>query len=787
MVDIPTAAQRSGHPGHADHPAAPGKAKDPVCGMTVDMATARHRTHHAGSEYFFCGARCLERFTAEPARFVGASELPPPAAAEGALWTCPMHPEIVRDGPGSCPICGMALEPMTPTAGDESNPELTDMTRRFWVGTALSAPLLAMAMAEHVGPHSLHAAVTSPTAMWLQLILATPAVLWCGAPFFRRGWESLVNRSLNMFTLIALGTGVAYLYSLVAALAPGIFPHSFRMAEGGVPVYFEAAAVIVALVLLGQVLELRARSQTSSAIRALLDLAPKRARLVGDDGTEEDIALEAVVPGQKLRVRPGEKVPVDGVVIEGRSAVDESMVTGEPLPVEKAPGDKVTGATLNATGGFVMRAERVGGDTLLAQIVAMVAAAQRSRAPIQKLADAVSGWFVPAVVAVAIVTFVVWAAFGPPPAMGFALLNAVAVLIIACPCALGLATPMSIMVGTGRGAQLGVLVRNAEALELLERVDTLVVDKTGTLTEGKPRLVAVLPLAGLAEDELLRLAASLERGSEHALAAAIVAGAEARGIALAAPSEFRSETGKGAVGLVDGRQVAVGNAALMAGLGIDAAALAERAEPLRRQGQGVMLAAIDGRPAGLLAVADPIKESAREALAALREAAIRVVMLTGDSRATADAVASQLGIEEVFAEVLPDQKAAAIRQLQQRGGFVAMAGDGINDAPALAQAQIGIAMGTGTDVAIESAAVTLVKGDLRGIVRAQRLSRATMRNIRQNLFFAFVFNALAVPIAAGVFYPVFGLLLNPMIASAAMSLSSVTVIGNALRLRTARL
>ena len=593
-----------------------------------------------------------------------------------------------------------------------------------------------------------------------------------------------------MFTLIALGTGVAYLYSLVATVLPGIFPSSFRRAEGGVPVYFEAAAVIVTLVLLGQVLELRARSQTSSAIRALLDLAPKRARLVEPDGSERDVGLASVQPGQKLRVRPGEKVPVDGVVVEGGSAVDESMISGEPLPIEKGPGDKVTGATVNTTGGFVMRADRVGGDTLLAQIVAMVAAAQRSRAPIQKLADVVAGWFVPAVVAVAAVSFAVWAIFGPAPAMGFALLNAVAVLIIACPCALGLATPMSIMVGTGRGAQLGVLVRNAEALELLEKVDTLVVDKTGTLTEGKPKLVGVEPIGSVAEpaaeNELLRLAASLERGSEHPLAAAIVAGAEARGIALVAPSEFRSETGKGAVGTVGGRRIAIGNAALMADIGIDPMPLTATAEERRRQGQGVMLIAVDGKPAGLLAVADPVKESTKEALAALRDEGIRLVMLTGDSRATAEAVAKQLDIDEVLAEVLPDEKAAAIRSLQERGAFVAMAGDGINDAPALAQAQIGIAMGTGADVAMESAGVTLVKGDLRGIVRARRLSRATMRNIRQNLFFAFAFNALAVPIAAGVFYPVFGLLLNPMIASAAMSLSSVTVIGNALRLRAVR-
>jgi Cu+-exporting ATPase len=623
--------------------------------------------------------------------------------------------------------------------------------------------------------------------VWLQLALATPAVLWGGAPFFRRGWDSLRNRRLNMFTLIALGTGVAYVYSLVAALLPGLFPASFRMPDGGVPLYFEASSVIVALVLLGQVLELRARAQTGGAIRALLDLAPKSARLVKDDGREEDIPLEAVVPGMRLRVRPGEKVPVDGVVVEGHSAVDESMLTGEPVPVEKRPGDAVTGATLNSTGSVVMRAERVGGDTLLARIVAMVAAAQRSRAPIQRLADTVSGWFVPAVILVAVATFVGWSLLGSPPAMGFGMVNAIAVLIVACPCALGLATPMSIMVGTGRGARAGVLVRDAEALELMEKVDTLVVDKTGTLTEGKPRLTAARTIGDIDESELLRLAASLERASEHPLAAAIVAGAEARGLALAAPSEFRAEPGKGTFGVVEGRRVAVGNAALLSSLGIDPDGLPERADALRHDGQGAMLVTIDGKPAGFLAVADPIKPNAREALAALRNAGIRVVMLTGDSRVTAEVVAHRLGIDEVVAEVLPDEKAAAVKRLQDQRRFVAMAGDGINDAPALAQAQVGIAMGTGADVAMESAAVTLVKGDLEGILRARRLSHATMRNIRQNLFFAFVFNALAVPIAAGVLYPFSGLLLNPMIASAAMSLSSVTVITNALRLRAAAL
>jgi P-type Cu+ transporter len=750
-------------------------ATDPVCGMSVDPATARHRAEHIGEEFFFCSARCRERFLAEPERFLDARRGMPPAVDATTRWTCPMHPEIVRDAPGSCPICGMALEPLTPTGGAEENPELADMTRRFWISALLSAPLLALAMLWHSA---------SPVAVGIQLVLATPVVVWAGAPFFRRGWESVVNRRLNMFTLIALGTGIAYLYSLVAALMPDVFPASFRTAQGGVPLYFEAASVITALVLLGQVLELRARSQTSSAIRALLDLAPKHARRINDDGSEEDVALEVVVPGERLRVRPGEKVPVDGVVVDGRSAVDESMISGEPLPVEKGPGDKVTGATVNGTGSLVMRAERVGSDTLLAQIVRMVADATRSRAPIQHLVDIVAAWFVPAVVAVAAVAFVAWSLFGPPPAMGFALVNAIAVLIIACPCALGLATPMSIMVGTGRGAHAGVLVKNAEALELLARVDTLVVDKTGTLTLGKPVLDQVIALPGTAEDELLRLAAGLERASEHPLAAAIVAGAEARGIALATPADFQSEPGKGALGVVEGKRLAVGNAALLEAVGIAAGELTARAEMLRRDGKGVVLVAVEGKPAGLIAVTDPIKEDARTALAVLREEeGIRVVMLTGDSRATAEAVARRLGIAEVIAEVLPDQKADAVKRLQGEGRFVAMAGDGINDAPALAQAQIGIAMGTGADVAMESAQVTLVKGDLGGILRARRLSRATMRNIRQNLFFAFVFNALAVPIAAGAFYPLFGILLNPMIASAAMSLSSVTVVTNALRLR----
>jgi|HubBroStandDraft_4_1064222.scaffolds.fasta_scaffold01477_3 Cu+-exporting ATPase len=764
----------------------PGAATDPVCGMSVDPASARHRAEHDGKSYFFCGTRCLERFSAEPKRFLAPKPAVAPAGARS--WTCPMHPEVVRDTPGACPICGMALEPLQPSAADsEPNPELADMSRRFWLGLALSAPLLALTMAAHFRGTALYGFSASGPGVWLQLLLATPVVLWGGAPFFRRGWDSVVHGRLNMFTLIALGTGVTYAYSFGAALAPGLFPASFRMPEGGVPVYFEAAAVIVTLVLLGQMLELRARAQAGGAIRALLDLAPKQARIVRDDGSEAHIPLELVKPGDLLRVRPGEKVPVDGIVLEGRSAIDESMLTGEPLPVEKSPGDPVTGATVNTTGAFVIRAARVGSDTVLARVVAMVVAAQRSRAPIHGLADIVSGWFVPAVIAVAVTTFVAWSVWGPPPAMGFGLVNAIAVLIIACPCALGLATPMSIMVGTGRGAQAGVLVRNGEALELMEKLNTLVVDKTGTLTEGTPKLTQVIALGNIPESELLRLVASLERASEHPLAAALAEAAAALGIALAEASDFLAVPGKGVTGMVQGLRIAVGNAALLASLDIDTAALSAEADRLRQEGAGVMLAAVDGQPAGLLAVADQVKEGAAAALAALHDEGIRIIMLTGDSRTTAEAVARRLGIDEVIAEVLPEEKAGAIKQLQAEGRFVGMAGDGINDAPALAQAQIGIAMGTGADVAMESAAVTLIKGDLQGIVRARRLSRAVMRNIRQNLFFAFVFNALAVPIAAGILYPWFSILLNPMIASAAMSLSSVTVVTNALRLRRIRL
>jgi len=700
------------------------------------------------------------------------------------IYTCPMHPEIRKPGPGSCPICGMALEPRTVSAeAEEDDTELRDMTRRFWISLLLSLPLLAFAMSDMLPSNPLRH-VASPRAIaWFQLVLATPVVLWGGWPFFERAWVSVLNRRLNMFTLIALGTGAAWAYSVVATVAPDLFPESFRTHGGEVGLYFEAAAVITVLVLLGQVLELRARSQTSSAIKALLGLAPRTARRLLPDGREEDAPLDAVQPGETLRVRPGERVPVDGVVVEGASAVDESMVTGEPIPVEKVAGSRVTGGTVNGTGGFVMRAERVGAETLLAQIVRMVSEAQRSRAPIQRLADQVSAWFVPAVVVVAVVSALVWALVGPEPRMAYALVNAVAVLIIACPCALGLATPMSIMVGTGRGALAGVLIKNAEALEVLETVDTLVVDKTGTLTEGRPRLTSVVAEPGLTEAELLRLAASLEAASEHPLAAAIVSGAEQRGIGLTAPKEFRSITGKGVAGRVDGRSVALGNRPMMTELGVDVSGLEGSAEALRAEGQTVMFVAADGRAAGLIGVADPIKDTTPEALSRLRAGGLRIVMLTGDSRRTACAIARTLGIEHVEAEVLPERKSEVVRDLQAKGRRVAMAGDGVNDAPALAQADVGIAMGTGTDVAMESASVTLVKGDLRGIVRARRLSRATMRNIRENLFFAFVYNALGVPIAAGVLYPVFGVLLSPIVASAAMTFSSVSVIGNALRLR----
>ncbi len=709
-----------------------------------------------------------------------------PAPAPRVEYTCPMHPEIVRDAPGSCPICGMALEPRSTTVDEEESPELVDMRRRFWVSLALTVPVLAIAMAEVAG---IRLESVGPARVWtmVQLALAAPVVLWGAWPFFVRGWRSVVTWKLNMFTLIGLGVAVAFVYSVIAALFPSMFPASFRNVHGQVGVYFEAAAVIVTLVLLGQVLELGARSQTNAAIKALLGLAPKTARRINADGSEDDVPLDQVQVGDRLRVRPGEKVPVDGVVVEGNSSLDEAMVTGEPIPVEKAKGDRVIGATINGTGSLVMEAQRVGADTLLSQIVHMVAEAQRSRAPIQKLADQVAGYFVPVVVGSALVTFVVWALWGPQPAMAYALINAVAVLIIACPCALGLATPMSIMVAAGKGATAGVLFKNAEAIELMRKVDTLVVDKTGTLTVGKPKLVSVVSITGADEGELLRLAASLERGSEHPLAAAIVTGAGERGVSLTDAAEFQSLTGKGVVGKIDGKAIGLGNAALLQDLRVPLDGLGEKAEALRADGQTVMFLAVEGKAAGLIGVADPIKDTTPQAIQRLHDEKIRVVMLTGDSRTTADAVARKLAIDEVVAEVLPDQKAEVVKRFQGEGRMVAMAGDGINDAPALAQAQVGIAMGTGTDVAMQSAGVTLVKGDLSGIVRARVLSRATMRNIKQNLFFAFIYNSLGVPIAAGVLYPVFGLLLSPMIAAAAMSLSSVSVVGNALRLRRLRM
>ena len=816
---------------------------DPVCGMAVSDES-RHRFTHAGIEYRFCSEGCMHKFSSDPSSYVHAHDstqadplrqdphahtrhqhdhaqsdqivsgapdgtvytcpmhpeirepapgvcpkcgmaLEPaeqPAAANRVEYTCPMHPEIVQDHPGSCPKCGMALEPRTVEVGDR-NEELIDMSRRLAVSTLLALPVFVLAMVADLAPAWLPASLSMKTVQWIEFALATPVVLWGGWPFFVRGWRSVVSWNLNMFTLIGLGVAVAWSYSVVALLLPGIFPPVMQREGGTVPVYFEAAAVITALVLLGQVLELRARSRTNAAIKLLLGLAPKTARIVREDGREEDIPLDQVVPGDRLRIRPGEKVPVDGVVIEGASSVDESMVTGEPIPVEKHAQDQVIGATVNATGSLVMRAEKVGSDTLLAQIVRMVSEAQRSRAPIQKLADVVAGYFVPAVVLTALITLIVWGAVGPEPRLAHAIVNAVAVLIIACPCALGLATPMSIMVGTGKGATLGVLIKNAEALEIMEKVDTLVVDKTGTLTEGKPRLVSVQATAGFEENEMLRFAAALERASEHPLAEAIVRGAEERSITSPSVEDFESITGQGVTGRVEGRRVALGNTALFDTLSIEPGELSKAGDKGRAEGQTVMLVAIDGRAAGIIGVADPVKSSTPQAIDELHAEGIKVVMLTGDNRTTAQAVADQLGIDRVEAEVLPDQKAEIVRRLQQQGAIVAMAGDGINDAPALAQSHVGIAMGTGTDVAMESAGVTLVKGDLTGIVRARRLSRATMRNIRQNLFFAFVYNSLGVPIAAGVLYPVFGLLLSPMIAAAAMSFSSVSVIGNALRLR----
>ncbi len=808
----------------SDSPA--GLVVDPVCGMEISPEDAAGTHEQGGVTYYFCSPSCLENFRADPAKYLSPAlspagqrtkpmdvrpgqvytcpmhpevQQPSPGACPkcgmaleprvgGAPlsrteYTCPMHPEIVRSEPGTCPICGMALEARTVTLEEEANPELALMTRRFWVSLVLSIPVLFLAMSEIIPGQPVQHALGPRVITWMEFLLSTPAVLWGGWPFFQRGWASIVNRSPNMFTLIGVGTGTAYLYSVVAALLPGIFPASFRGPGGEVAVYFEAAAVIVTLVLLGQVLELRARSRTSSAIKALLGLAPKTARRVRDDGPDEDVPLERVQPGDRLRVRPGEKVPVDGVVLDGASSVDESMVTGEPIPVAKQSGDRVTGGTVNGAGSFVMRAQRVGSDTLLAQIVRMVSEAQRSRAPIQRLADVVSSYFVPAVVLAAIITFILWSLFGPQPRLAYALVNAVAVLIIACPCALGLATPMSIMVGTGRGALAGVLIRNAEALEILEKVDTLVVDKTGTLTEGKPRLVSAQAVPPWSEAELLRLAASLERASEHPLAAAIVAGAQARNLELSEVKDFQSFAGEGVTGKVGEHVVALGNAPLFTRFQIDLARQLEPAEGLRKEGQTAMFVAVDGQAAGLLGVADPIKASTPEAIRLLHDDGVRIVMLTGDSRTTAEAVARKLGIDEVEAEVLPERKREVVKSLQGKGRIVAMAGDGINDAPALAQAHAGIAMGTGTDVAMESAGVTLVKGDLRGIARARRLSRATMRNIRQNLFWALFYNAVGVPVAAGALYPVFGLLLSPMIAAAAMTFSSVSVIGNALRLR----
>ncbi len=818
--------------------AEPRLKKDPVCGMSVDPAIAGATAEHGGETYFFCSAGCAQKFRSNPEDYLkprtpglvtlGAPKSLPSAPAPPALvtnptvyvcpmcpevrkskpgpcpscgmalepetpvgltkteYTCPMHPQIVRPGPGSCPICGMALEPRNVTATEDENPELRDMTRRFWISLVLTIPLLAIAMAGMVPAMPVKHALPTGWLPWIELLLATPVVLWGGWPFFQRGWASVVNRSTNMFTLIAMGTGVAYLYSLVATLVPGIFPASFREMSGRPAVYFEAAAAIVTLVLLGQVLELRARSHTGAAIRALLDLAPKTARVLRD-GKEEDIPLDQVRVRDQLRVRPGEKIPVDGTLLEGHSSVDESMVTGESVPVEKELGSRVIGATVNASGSFIMRAEHVGSETLLAQIVRMVSQAQRSRAPIQRLADKVAGWFVPAVIVIAVLTFVAWAIFGPEPRFAHAIVNAVAVLIIACPCALGLATPMAIMVGTGRGAHAGVLIKNAEALEALEKVDTLVVDKTGTLTEGRPRVVTVAPADGISEPDLVRVLASLEQGSEHPLASAILMAAKERGLVVEQVNNFRSYAGRGVSGTAEGKDAFAGNEKLFAEMRVPLDGLPEPAEELRSRGQTVMFVGIDGRAAGLVGIIDPVKKSTASALAELKAQGIRIVMLTGDSRATAATVARELGIEEFEAGILPDKKSESVSRLQKQGRVVAMAGDGINDAPALVQANVGIAMGTGTDVAIESAGITLVKGDLAGIVRARNLSRATMKNIRQNLFFAFIYNSIGVPIAAGILFPFFGLLLSPIFAAAAMSLSSVSVISNSLRLKVAKL
>ncbi|MET2829045.1 heavy metal translocating P-type ATPase [Mesorhizobium shangrilense] len=761
-------------------------ATDPVCGMSVDRAAAKHFLNHEGHSFYFCSAGCMAKFEAEPLKYLGGRPAPQPMP-KGTQYTCPMHPEVIRDKPGSCPKCGMALEPMGVPTGDEGpNPELVDFTRRFWVSAVLSVPLLVVAMGPMLGP-SFANLIDERVLVWVELALASPVVLWAAIPFFHRGWESVLNRSPNMWTLISLGVGTAYLYSVVATLFPDIFPHQFRGHGGKVPVYFEAAAVIVALVFLGQVLELRAREKTGSAIRALLDLAPKTARLIGEDGSEKDVPLDAVKAGDRLRIRPGDAVPVDGSVLEGRSSIDESMITGEPLPVEKTQGDALTGGTLNKNGSLIMRAEKIGAETTLARIVELVAKAQRSRAPIQGLADRVSFYFVPAVVLIALAAFAAWAMFGPAPSLIFAIVSAVSVLIIACPCALGLATPMSIMTATGRGAHAGVLIKEAAALERFASVDTLIVDKTGTLTEGRPRLTDVVSVEGMAENVLLALAASLEKGSEHPLAEAIVDGARERGASIADASDFEATTGKGVSGTVSGKNVALGNAAMMADLGIDIAVLAERAGALQADGKTAMFVAVDKKLAGIVAVADPIKATTVEAIKALHERGLRIIMATGDNERTAKAIAKRLGIDEVRAGLMPEQKAALVEELRARGAGVAMAGDGVNDAPALAAADVGIAMGTGADVAVESAGITLVKGDLNGIVRARTLAQATIGNIRQNLFFAFLYNVLGVPVAAGVLYPLTGTLLSPMLAAAAMSLSSVSVIANALRLRTLKL
>jgi len=762
-------------------------AKDPVCGMTVDRSTAKHLLKVEGEKFYFCSAACRTKFEADPSAYRDGNRPAAKPAPKDTLYTCPMHPEVVSDRPGDCPKCGMALEPMgIPPAGEGPNPELVDFTRRLWVSAILALPLLALGMGPMLGL-PLREAIGEPQASYIELLLATPVVLWAALPFFRRAWASVVNGSPNMWTLIGLGVGTAYVYSLVATLAPGIFPMSFRGHGAAVPIYFEAAAVIVALVFVGQVLELKARERTGSAIRALLDLAPKTARRIGADGSESDVPVDEIETGDRLRVRPGERVPVDGSVLEGQSTVDESMITGEPLPVEKSKGDGLTGGTINKNGALVMSAEKVGADTVLSRIVDMVAKAQRSRAPIQGAVDRVSAFFVPAVVAAAILAFIVWAAVGPEPSLANALLAAVAVLIIACPCALGLATPMSIMIATGRGAGEGVLIKDAEALERFSKVDTLIVDKTGTLTEGKPKLTDIVAFGGTDENRLLSLAASLERGSEHPLAEAIVSGAEERGVAFVEVTGFEAKTGKGVQGLAGDTMVALGNAAMLADLGIDASALAEKTEALRGDGKTVMFVVVDSALAGLVAVADRIKPTTQAAIKALHDSGLKIIMATGDNERTARAVAKSLGIDEVRADMLPEGKSALIDELRSKGAVIAMAGDGVNDAPALAFADVGIAMGTGADVAMESAGITLVKGDLTGIVRARRLAEATMRNIRQNLGFAFGYNALGVPVAAGVLYPIFGLLLSPMIAAAAMSLSSVSVISNALRLRFAKL